>query len=512
MNGLIQKLTTELKSNSSINSSIAAKVVLESINNSLMLGVAPNQILENSLETLEQFATEMVNENLKEVVAKFKKMAEKPTASLQNMATAAGLKIKLQAIKESETYGDPIFKHTVAKLEEAVNSMPEYRALGFVYESLSKFAYDKTVAGILEEISTYVDNNRVKLEVLNAVFEMRVAGPVLYKDACALLEQAVLEGIETSDGIKMKLRSFSNLPVVSRLINTVSMLEAKTDGTFNLGIGNGDAQVKPIVAPFYKVTESDALIFIDNKFIKVSENEDPTQVTVADAQEFSEFFEICEAFRFLNFRESGSETVAKCRNLSVAFGINENGTLILKLNGAVVENLDNVRLTELFVMESIETRSALTKIFDNLDLIVNIEFGKTIINERLGRNSIVLNLGENIFVFEKLGDTRILKKMKDLTFHNYVMENFKYDVSELYSIQLEERDIKIKELNSEKSAIEANLEKLEKTISQINEALSDSSISADNKEKLNDLRMSIEKNVNALKNQYILVDQSKKKA
>jgi peptidoglycan hydrolase CwlO-like protein len=102
--------------------------------------------------------------------------------------------------------------------------------------------------------------------------------------------------------------------------------------------------------------------------------------------------------------------------------------------------------------------------------------------------------------------------MKDLTFHNYVMENFKYDVSELYSIQLEERDAKIKELNSEKSVIEANLEKLEKTISQINEALSDVTISADNKEKLNELRMSIEKNVNALKNQYILVDQSKKKA
>jgi hypothetical protein len=390
--------------------------------------------------------------------------------------------------------------------------MPEYRALGFVYEGLSKFAYDKMVAGILEEISTYVNNNRVKLEVLNAVFEMRLAGPVLYKDACALLEQAVLEGIETSDGIKMKLRSFANLPVVSRLINTVSMLEAKTDGTFNLGIGNGDAQVKPIVAPFYKVTESDALIFIDNKFIKVSENTDPTQVTVEDAQEFPEFFEICEAFRFLNFKESGSDIVAKCSNLSVAFGINENGTLNLKLNGAVVENLDNVRLTELFVMESLDTRRALTKIFDNLDLIVNIEFGKTIVNERLGRNSIVLNLGENIFVFEKLGDTRILKKMKDLTFHNYVMENFKYDVSELYSIQLEERDAKIKELNSEKSVIEANLEKLEKTISQINEALSDVTISADNKEKLNELRMSIEKNVNALKNQYILVDQSKKKA
>jgi peptidoglycan hydrolase CwlO-like protein len=162
-------------------------------------------------------------------------------------------------------------------------------------------------------------------------------------------------------------------------------------------------------------------------------------------------------------------------------------------------------------MESIETRNALTKVFENLDLIVNVEFGKSLINERLGRDSIVLNLGENIFVFEKLGDSRILKKMKDLTFHSYVMENFKYDISELYSIQLEERDAKIKELDSEKSAIEDNLEKLEKSISQIEEALKDHSLSAEYQDKLNELKMSIEKNVNALKNQYILVDQSKKK-
>ena len=46
MNGLIHELTNELKTNSSINSNIAAKVVLESINNSLLLGVAPDQILE----------------------------------------------------------------------------------------------------------------------------------------------------------------------------------------------------------------------------------------------------------------------------------------------------------------------------------------------------------------------------------------------------------------------------------------------------------------------------------
>ena len=511
MNGLIQELTNELKTNTGVNSSLAAKVVLESINNSLLLGVSPSEILENSLNTLDQFASELVNENLKEVVAKFRKMAEKPTNSLQNMAKEAGLSIKLKAIKESEVYADPVAKHTVARLEEAIASMPEYRAIKYFFEGLSKFSYDKTVANVLESLTKYVNENAIKLEILNSIFEMRVTGAVLYKDACALLEEALLENIETADSLRMKMRSAGNLPVVNQLINKISMLESKATGSFNLGIGNGDAIVKPIVAPFFKVNESSAVVFVDNRFIKLSEDAEPTQLSIEEATALPEFFELCEAFSRLGFKERNGEYVSTGRNLTVAFGVNENGTLNLKINNSIVEKIDSVKFSEIFLMETLENRAALTKVFDNLDLIVNLEFGKVLVNERLGKDSIVFNFGEDVFVFEKLGETRIIKKMKGLTFHNYVLENFKYDVSEMYSIQLEEREANIKALDSQKSAIEQNLAKLETSLSQIEEALKDSSISAEYHEKLDELKMSIEKNVNALKSQYIIIDQSKKK-
>ena len=142
---------------------------------------------------------------------------------------------------------------------------------------------------------------------------------------------------------------------------------------------------------------------------------------------------------------------------------------------------------------------------------VNLEFGKVLVNERLGKDSFVFNFGENIFVFEKLGETRLIKKMKDLAFHDYVMENFKYDISDMYSIQLEAREANIKALDSQKSAIEESLSKLETSLAQIDEALSDKTIDPAYQEKLYELKMSIEKNVNSLKNQYIIIDQSKKK-
>lgn len=511
MNGLIQELTNELKTNTGVNTSLAAHVVLESINNSVLLGIPAEEILENSLTTLSRFADELVNENLKEVVAKFKKLAEKPTPSLSNMAKEAGIALKIKAIKESSIYSDPTVKHKVAILEQAVASTPEYRIIDFMFEQLSNFSYDKTVASVLGELSTYVNENRVKLRILNAVFEMRTTGAVLYKDVCSVLEDSLLENIQTSDSLRMKLRNYANLPAVSSLLNTIKLLESKESGEFELGTGNGDANVMPVIAPFYKISESDALLFIDNKFVKVSENSDPVQVSTDIIEEFPEFFEICEAFNSLNFKQVGSSIVSTGRNLTVSFHVNESGSLVLKLNNVAIDNLENVKFSEIFLMESLETRHALTKLFDNIDVLVNMEFAKTIVNERLGRNSIVLNFGENIFVLEKLGETRTIKKMKGLTFHNYVMENFKYDISDVYSIQLEEREANLKSIDSQKSNIESSLRKLETSIAKIQEALSDKSISADYQEKLNELKLSIEKNVNDLKSQYILIDQSKKK-
>jgi hypothetical protein len=70
MNSLIHELTLELKSNPNVKDSVAVKVVLESINNSTLLGVPSEEILENSLITLSELATATLNENLKEVVAK----------------------------------------------------------------------------------------------------------------------------------------------------------------------------------------------------------------------------------------------------------------------------------------------------------------------------------------------------------------------------------------------------------------------------------------------------------
>jgi hypothetical protein len=511
MNNLINELTGELQSNPAVSNSVAVRIVLESINNSVLLGVPSEQILENTLSNLAELAEATLNENLKEIVAKFMAMAAKPTKSLQNMAKEAGISLKIKALKESSLQKDPIFAHAISIVEQKLSVLPEFRVIGLFVESLNKFSYDPEVAATIEEVLAYVNENRAKLEIINAVFEMRQTGAVLYRDSIVELENCLLEDLFTADTIKMKLRGKAQMPIVNRLVNTLSMVEAKQEGSFNIGVGNGEAKIKSVVAPFCKISESEAIAFIDNKFIKLSENADPSQVQDAEVADHIEFFSVCEAFSALNFQEKESEIVAKGRAIEVAFVVNENGTLDLKINGSIVEDLSKIQLTEIFLMEQIEARNNFTKLFNGLDMIVNLEFAKKLVNERLNSDSIVLNFEDSIFVLEKYGNNRIIKAMKSLSFHNYVMEKFNYDVSELYAIELEEREQHLRQLEEEKQVVENDLAKLEMSIEKLDEALSSADMTDEYRTQLEDLKVSIEKNVNSLRNHYITLDQSKKK-
>jgi len=512
MNGLIHELTTELRNDPKFKDSAVVRVVLESINNSTLLGVPTDQILETALTNLEELATATVNEDLKEVVAKFRKMAEKPTQRLKNMAKEAGISMKLTALKESAIAKDPVFANTLAHIEKIVEVVPEFRTLGMVYESLNKFSYDPEVAKVLESLTEYVNANRSKLEIMNAIFEMRQTSSIIYGEAITILEDCLLAETLSSDSIKMKMHGKVEMPIVNRLVNTLSMVEAKTEGKFNIGLGNGDAKVFSVIAPFHKISESAAVVLLDNGFVKLSEDEDPVAMTVEEAQTYPEFFEVCEAYATLNFAPRENEVFTRGRHLEISFAINESGNLQLKLNGKVVDDLTKVDLTQTFMMEQVEARAKLVKLFNHLDAIVNLEFAKRLINERLGADSYVFTIGETQYVFERLGNTRVIKKMQGLAFHNYVMENFHYDVSELYSIQLTEREDRVKRIDEEKSKIDRDLEKLEKSVDQLTEALGDNSLTNEYRTQLADLKESIQKNIVALKNHYIELDQSKKKA
>jgi len=512
MNGLIQELVTELNTNDRVKNAITAKLVIESINNSILLGVSPAEVFENALNTLSQLSESTANESLKEVVAKFKSLDNTPAKKLKDMSASADLATKVKALQESALAGDPVFKHTLAVLESGMNTQPEFKMISHFISNLSKYAYDPAVSEALTAVSAHLEQNRSKFEIMNAVHEMRQASPVIYKEACSILEECLLENTLTADSLRMKLRGKVNMPIVNRLVNTLSMVEARSAGTFNIGIGNGDVQIHSVILPYLAVSENEVITVVDNSFVKLSTDETPVQIGAEKVEEeYPEFFEMYESLNSLGFSHTGSTYSAKLKTMTIGFELHEN-SLQFTVNGKVMEDANSVNVSEIFLMESVEIRSNIAKVLSNLENIAHLDFAKRLINERLGNDAYVFTVSESLFVFEKLGQTRTIKPMEGITFHSYVMENFHYDVTDLYSIKLEENAEFNKNVNSEKTKIEDNIEKLDNSIKSIDETLSTTSIDESYVDKLTELKLALEKNVNSLKSQYITLDQSKKKA
>lgn len=512
MNGLIQELVNELNTNESLKDNITTQMVVESINNSILLGVSPAEVFESALKNLERLSEATNNENLKEVVSKFHAMAKTPAKKLKDMSTEAGLATKIKALKESALAKDPVFLHTVTVLESGLNTQPEFRMISHFMNGLTKYEYEPAVSEALSAVSSYLNTNRSKLEILNAIYEMRTASPIIYKDACSVLEEALLENAYSADTLKMKLRGKVNMPIVNRLINTLSMVESRENGSFNMGVGNGDAQVNSVILPFFPISENEVGTVIDNSFVKLSDEEGPKQVEAEKIQEENpEFYELYESLNSLGFKHTGNSYTAKLKTMTIGFELTE-GVLNFTVNGKAIEDPTESSVSEIFIMESVETRKNISTVFKNLSNFAHLEFAKRLINERLGSDAYVFTVGETIYVFEKLAQTRIIKKMEGPQFHGYVMENFNYDVAELYAIALEEDAVKAKEIESEKEEVEKNIEKLEGSIAQIDETLANGNVDESYIDKLNELKHSIEKNINSLKSQYVKLDQSKKKA
>ena len=511
MNGLIQELVQELTTNESLKGNVATTMVAESINNQILLGVSPSQVFESALTNLEKLSEATSNDSLMEVVKKFQGLAKTPSKKLKDMSAEANLSTKIKSLKESALAKDPVFRHKLAVLESGLQTQPEFRMIGHFMTGLSNYSYDSQVAEALSSVSAYLEANRSRLEVMNAVHEMRAASPVIYKEACAILEEALLENVLSADSLKMKLRGRVNMPYVTRLINTLSMVEAREAGNFNIGIGNGDTKVSDVILPFFPISENHVATVMDDSYVKLSDEDAPEQMSKEEVDEnYPEFAELHESLRALGFKSEAGKYTAKLKNMTVGFEMHE-GALQFTINGNVMKDPTSASVSETFLMESVETRKHLSTIFKNLDNFANLDFAKRLINERIGSDAYVFTIGESIFVFEKLGQTRVIKKMEGTQFYNYVMENFNYDVAELYSVDLEEEAKAEKEIEAEKENIENNISKLEGSIAQIDETLKAGGIEEKFVEQLNELKHSIEKNVNALKDKYIELDHNKSK-
>jgi hypothetical protein len=496
MNDLTKNLIKELKTAQAVSESRMLQMFVAG----LEANVNASGNIEQALADLAEVSEKLQNTELDTIVKKFNELSNTPAKKLKMLENGAAVLPKLAQIKESAAYADPIFRTVVLGLEKSVSVNPEPLVIESVIAKLSPFSFDSTVKSVVADLTKYVSENRATLAIFNTIADLKKAPNSYYAQVSEKLENAILEGRTSVDALTMILAEATAQPVIKNLLNRLSQFESSRNGGFNLGSGNSSTKINPVIGVYTK-TANGVRVLIENHIIDMNDEEEAEMVPFSSLPQEDEFTQTAKAYTDLGFKPTEHGVEAKGKGNTIAFKVSPDGEVSFEINGKIAEDLNSSEIYKTLVVETISFKQNVAKILENANMIAQFEFVQRFVTE--GLQSYAINTEKSgIFVLDRQG----LKKYDTLGFHKYVAETFKYDVSDLFAIQLSERQEFIKSVNERKAVIQSDIAKLEESIAQLDSVIEDAD--EETQDQLETLKHTINSSIVGLKDEYLSLDDS----
>ena len=496
MNDLTKNLIKELKTAQAVSESRMLQMFVAG----LEANVNASGNIEQALADLAEVSEKLQNTELDTIVKKFNELSNTPAKKLKMLENGAAVLPKLAQIKESAAYADPIFRTVVLGLEKSVSVNPEPLVIESVIAKLSPFSFDSTVKSVVADLTKYVSENRAILAIFNTIADLKKAPNSYYAQVSEKLENAILEGRTSVDALTMILAEATAQPVIKNLLNRLSQFESSRNGGFNLGSGNSSTKINPVIGVYTK-TANGVRVLIENHIIDMNDEEEAEMVPFSSLPQEDEFTQTAKAYTDLGFKPTEHGVEAKGKGNTIAFKVSPDGEVSFEINGKIAEDLNSSEIYKTLVVETISFKQNVAKILENANMIAQFEFVQRFVTE--GLQSYAINTEKSgIFVLDRQG----LKKYDTLGFHKYVAETFKYDVSDLFAIQLSERQEFIKSVNERKAVIQSDIAKLEESIAQLDSVIEDAD--EETQDQLETLKHTINSSIVGLKDEYLSLDDS----
>lgn len=526
MTMFLNKVLTELKTNSVLSKKPLIKMLVESTDKSITLGENPHIVYKNLKNGLVSINKEIKSTALNTLIGQIKKSETSIETKVENVGKELNLKSKLGQIKKSHAYHNPTLTYAVDLFESKLNRGDQ----DFLYcsefvNSFEKYSYDSQVSEAVNQVKKYVSENEPKLHMLYAIHEMDSMNSPVYAGVSNSLKELLLEGVFSADILKLKYGN--SIPLVTNLINSLRLIESKNQKYFTLGEGNGDTIVSNLIAPMYSIKDG-MVVYLDNRFLAIRESKkllgteskvhinskysiseiNPTSVK----EKMSDFYSICEAYVGLGFQRTfdGSGVESKSlRNVKFGLKLNETRTLDLQINGTQFNNVNEAKSNIAFAtsLQPAQTQILINRLLENYSKIFNFEFIKVLTNDRRGKEVMVTKLDEKYYVCEKLN--QVEHEWKELTPNQlfiYIKENFDYDIRPVFGEQISKVEKKITKIEERKKDILVEVKKIEESIEKLKVATSNKELDFNGIKKLTSIKESLEGMIVALKQEYVSLD------
>jgi len=524
MKGFVDKILTELKTNTTLKSEPLVKLLTESIDKSISLG-EPTPVIYNNIKSgLTSINAKVKSKKLTTILEQFKKIETTPESQTAIIAKKAKLSEKLKAIRESKSGTNPIVLNQVELFESYLNNgTPDFALCEGFIQAFSKHKYDSAIKTQIAKVEKYLNENRSEVLFLNTIYSMDSMQSQQYSTVSSDLKQMLLSESYTSDILKLKYGT--SVPLVNQLVNDLRLIESQTLGYFTLGEGDSFTNVTNLITPATKAKDG-MIIYMDNRFVSIRESRGLTgketkvhidgQFKIAEVdpnyikEKFPRFYKVSESFATLGFKKNLDGTSvdsSAIRNFNISFKTNEEKELDLYLNESKVSNLDEINLMEALSLESGEIKNKVVTLFENSNNLFNFDFIKELTNDRTLSEAFVLKLNSEFYICEKLNAAeREWKKVDEYELYEFCMTKFSYDISPIFKTKIDEKIESFKKIEDRKNAISIDITKLEETMEKLQKAISNPDLDSEAVKKLTGIRESIEASIVSLKNDYVGLD------
>jgi hypothetical protein len=528
MKDFVNKILVELSDNENIKSEPLVQMLVESTNKSIALGESPEITIDSLKSGLGKINEHIKNPHLNNLMVQIEKSKDSTDSIISKMMNAANLAGKIKFLKENYST-NPLISENVQNFERALSEgYPELGMYQPFIAAFEQFSSDKAIKQQVDSMSAYINKNKTKLFVLSAIYQMEKLNTPVYAGVKNDLKTALVNEQYSAD--ILKVRYGNTMPIITSLINDLRIIESQEQGYFTLGEGDPNTKIKNVISPALK-TDEGLIILTDNRFLAIREGKETLsgelENYVADEfrissinpkviqEKYSNFYKVCEAFSLLGFKPTldgtGVETSA-IRNFKLQFKANEEKNLDLYLNDTKIDNPKDINLMEALVLESETIKHQVNSIFENFADIFNFEFMKDVSNDFTLKESFVLNLNDSYYVCNKPNAAeRQWKKVDETELYEFFINDYKYDISPIFKIKLNESLARTKKVEEHKAAILEDISKLEETIKKLDETIASKEADTQGISKLETIKESIQTAIAELKEDFIKLDLSKKK-
>lgn len=380
-------------------------------------------------------------------------------------------------IKDEEIKSDTEITNQLTAIANAASSA--LRQVAFIPACQHLFANAPKYKALTEAnqvMTDYLNKNFAEIVCIEARdFMCQSAYPSIFAKQISVLEDAIKEGKYVIEALDLAIEKVGHNDYTKNLITAIREHNKNYYNVGNdFGDGNANVAVDNYIGTFISESESNIHIvhIAPNFFIKAESLNYGKKVCeglyVADALTMQlnnpKAYNSATLFESIGFTKDGKSL--KADNKNTYLELNECNEF--SINGKVVKDMKDFYAINAMLKESAQTKDLLMAVVNNLPNVNATNDIKTIRNKNTGKYVTIIKENAGYLLQDMKGAIKMLSPLKLV---DYIKEEFSYDISSAFTIELNNKKHKLAKIDEARKEKHEVVALLETAIQEMKDAL-----------------------------------------